>query len=156
MCIRDRSLLTGFIAYFFFAVGGILFFTKQDGLENEESKIVSRGSLMISACLVGWIAALWVTEAVSLEREFFDIIDSFTNNPRYLSLLIVPLWFSRMLRTDTSGLSLVRNRNTMVVTICLMLLLNSWVLANSGPRGTDVVGAPVSYTHLTLPTILLV
>jgi hypothetical protein len=137
------SLLTAFIAYFFFVIGGVLFFTKQDGLENEESKIVSRGSLMISACLIGWIAALWVTEAVSLEREFFDIIDSFTNNPRYLSLLIVPLWFSRMLRTDTSGVSLAKNRNTMVVTICLMLLLNSYVLAGSGHRGTDVVGAHI-------------
>lgn len=118
----------------------MLLFTKQDGNETNESKSISRGSSMIAACLVGWIAALWVTEASALETNFFDIIRSFRNNPRYLSLLIIPLWYSRLLRTDSIGLSIEKNRDILVATICLILVINASVLVATGERGTDVVG----------------
>ena len=138
------ALLFSFIAYFFFVIGGILYFTKEDGVENEESKIILQGCSMVSACLIGWLAALLVTESVALDRDFTDVYDSFSQTPRYLSLLLVPLWFGRMLRTETSGLTLNLNRNVMVVTVCLMLLLNSYILASSGKRGTDVIGSHLS------------
>ena len=51
-------LISSFIMYILFVVGGILYFTKQDGLENEESKIISQGTSMIAACLIGWLAGL--------------------------------------------------------------------------------------------------
>lgn len=134
------ALLSAFIGYFIFVYCGMLLFTKQDGNETNESKSISRGSSMIAACLVGWIAALWVTEASALEANFFDIIYSFRNNPRYLSLLIIPLWYSRLLRTDSFGLSIEKNRNILVATICLLLVINASVLVATGERGTEVVG----------------
>ena len=138
------ALMFSFVMYILFVVGGILYFTKQDGLENEESKIISQGTSMIAACLIGWLAGLWITECVALDRDFLDVYKSFNQTPRYLSLLLVPLWFSRMLRTDSVGLSLENNRNVMVGTVVLMLLLNSYILAGSGPRGTDVIGHHLS------------
>jgi hypothetical protein len=134
------ALLSAFIGYFIFVYCGMLLFTKQDGIETNESISISRGSSMIAACLVGWIAALWVTEASALEANFFDIIYSFRNNPRYLSLLIIPLWYSRLLRTDSIGLSIEKNRNILVATICLLLVINASVLVATGERGTEVVG----------------
>jgi hypothetical protein len=134
------ALLFSFVAYFFFVIGGILYFTKQDGKENEESIVISKGTSMIAACLIGWLAALLVTEAVALDRDFSDTYNSFSQTPRYLSLLLVPLWFARMLRTETSGLNLGLNRNAIVASVAIMLILNSYILAGSGPRGTDVIG----------------
>ena len=55
-------------------------------------------------------------------------------------MLLVPLWFARMLRDNTSGLSLSLNRNAIIVAVSIMLLLNSYILSGSGPRGTDVIG----------------
>jgi len=138
------ALLSAFIGYFIFVYCGMLLFTKQDGTETKESKTISKGSSMIAACLVGWIAALWVTEASALEATFFDIIYSFRNNPRYLSLLIIPLWYSRLLRTDSIGLSIEKNRNILVTAICLMLVINASVLVVTGERGTEVIGAHLS------------
>jgi len=134
------ALLSGYVAYFLFVIGGIYYFTKQDGDENDESKIIHRASLMISAWLIGWISALWIIEAVAIERELFGAMKSLTQVPRYLSLLLVPLWFARMLRDNTSGLSLSLNRNAVVVAVSIMLLLNSYILIESRPRGTDVIG----------------
>ena len=134
------ALLSGYVAYFLFVIGGIYYFTQQDGDENEESRIIHRGSLMIAGCLVGWIAALWMTENVALEKEFFDTVQSLSQVPRYLSLLLVPLWFARMLRDNSSGLSLSLNRSAVVVAVSIMLLLNAYILSGSGPRGTDVIG----------------
>lgn len=138
------ALLSAFIGCFIFVYGGMLLFSKSTGESNDESRIIENGSLMVLACLVGWIAALWVTEAVALESNFFDIIHSFRNNPRYLSLLLVPLWFGRMLKTDSEGLTIEGpGRKITIVTICLMLLVNASVLAATGERGTEVIG-----THL--------
>ncbi len=138
------ALLSAFIGCFIFVYLGMMLFTKTTGEDNEESRVISNGSLMVLACLVGWIAALWVTEAVALESGFFDIIRSFKNNPRYLSLLLIPLWFGRMLKTDTEGLTIEGpGRKITIVTICLMLLVNASVLAATGERGAEVIG-----THL--------
>ena len=138
------ALLFSFFMYFFFVIGGILYFTKQDGIENEESRIISRGTSMVAACLIGWLAALWITECVALDRDFLDVYKSFNQTPRYLSLLLVPLWFARMLRTNSQGLSLEINRNVMIGCVAFMLILNSYILAGSGPRGTDVIGKHLS------------
>ena len=81
------ALLFSFVAYFLFVIGGILYFTKQDGKENDESMIISKGTSMVAACLIGWLAALLVTEAVALDRDFSDTYTSFSQTPRYLSLL---------------------------------------------------------------------
>ena len=119
---------------FLFVVGGILYFTKQDGLENAESKIISQGTSMIAACLIGWLAGLWITECVALDRDFLDVFN--------LSVKIQDIfrcyWFhfgsaecSEQIQSD---LSLENNRNVMVGTVVLMLLLNSYILAGSGPR----------------------
>ncbi len=134
------AILFSFTAYFFFVIGGVLYFTKQDGIGNDESRKISRGSSMVGACLIGWLSALLVTESVSLDRDFIDTYKAFVQTPRYFSLLLVPLWFGRMLRDGTSGISLILNRNLIIFSVAVMLILNSYILATTGPRGTDVVG----------------
>ena len=136
------ALLSAFIGYFLFVYCGMLLFTKDDNNTNSESKLFSGASKMIAASLVGWVAALWVTEAVALEAGFFDIVFSFRNNPRYLSILLIPLWYERMLRSRTKEFSLdYNNRNIVVVMISLLLIVNASVLAITGERGTEVIGS---------------
>ena len=135
------ALLSAFIGYFIFVYCGMLLFSKDDGIDTDESRLIAKGSSLVAACLIGWISALWVTEAVALETGFFDIVRSFRNNPRYLSLLIIPFWYSRMLKSESKGLTVLGpGRNTVVAAICFMLLVNAAVLASTGERGTEVIG----------------
>ena len=136
------ALLSAFIGYFIFVHCGMLLFSKDDGIDTDESRLIAKGSSLVAASLIGWIAALWVTEAVALETGFFDIVRSFRNNPRYLSLLIIPFWYSRMLKSESKGLAIRGpGRNMIVAAVCFMLLVNAAVLASTGERGTEVIGA---------------
>jgi hypothetical protein len=138
------ALLSAFIGCFIFIYCGMLMFANKEGESNEISTIVQRGSLMAMACLTGWIAALWVTEASVLQSSFFEIIYSFRNNPRYLSLLFIPLWYSHLLKSNSNGLSFEKKRAALVIAISAMLLINILVLSVTfGERGTQIIG-----THL--------
>ena len=138
------ALLSAFIGCFIFIYCGMLMFANKEGESNEISTIVQRGSLMVMACLIGWIAALWVTEASVLQSSFFEIILSFRHNPRYLSLLFIPLWYSHLLKSNSNGLSFEKKRVVLVIAISGMLLINILVLSVTfGERGTQIIG-----THL--------
>ena len=135
------ALITACIAYFLYVKCGMLLFRQPDGDENKHSESLSKGSTMIGALLVGWIAALWVTEAVALEKDFTDIIRSFRHNGRYLSLLLIPIWYSVMLRSEAKGINFPsKSKNIAVVFISLLLIVNITLLGMTGERGTDVIG----------------
>ena len=42
---------------------------------------------MVATCLIGWLAGLWITECVALDRDFLDVYESFSQTPRYLSIV---------------------------------------------------------------------
>ena len=135
------ALLSAFIGYFLFVKCGMLILVNQDSESTDESILINRASMMITSCLVGWVAALWVTEAVSLDSSFFDIVYSFRNNPRYLSLLLVPLWFGRMLQGNFDDIFSTPNKNRISVSlVVLLLIINAAVLSSTGQRGTDAIG----------------
>ena len=139
------ALLSSFIGYFLFVTCGMLIISKDESSSNFESDLLFRGSKMVAACLIGWVAALWVTEAVALEKGFFDIVYSFRNNPRYFSLLLIPLWFSRLLKTDSAGLSSDNGENKIVVgLVSALLVINILVLSTTGTTGSEYVGSHLS------------
>lgn len=135
------ALLSSFIAYFLFVSCGMLLLDKVTGMQNETSIKFDKASRMIAACLIGWVSALWVTEAVSLNSSFFDIVYSFRNNPRYLSLLIVPLWYSRMLMSEYKFPVSSKPSNITYVLVFMLIAINSAVLATTGQTGVSVIGS---------------
>ena len=139
------ALLSSFIGYFLFVICGMLIISKDESPSNFESDLLLRGSKMVAACLIGWVAALWVTEAVAFEKGFFDIVYSFRNNPRYFSLLLIPLWFCRLLKTDSVGLSSENGENKLVVgLVSALLVINILVLSTTGTTGSEYVGSHLS------------
>ena len=78
---------------------------------------------------------------VALEKDFIDIIRSFRHNGRYLSLLLIPIWYSVMLRSEAKGINFPsKSKNIAVVFISLLLIVNITLLGMTGERGTDVIG----------------
>lgn len=136
------ALLTAFIAYFFYVKCGLLLICSNKGKQTTESEYISKGSRMIGASLVGWIAALWVTEAVAFGTDFFDIFRSFRHNGRYLSLLLIPMWFAVLAEEGSRGLDFEKdNKKVAVVLIGLILAVNASLIVLTEERGTDVIGA---------------
>tara|TARA_B100000459_G_scaffold146894_1_gene114324 strand:+ start:894 stop:2390 length:1497 start_codon:yes stop_codon:yes gene_type:complete len=135
------ALLTAFIAYFLYVRCGMLLICDTGAATTTESEYLTKGSKMISASLVGWIAALWVTEAVTFGTDFFDIIRSFRHNGRYLSLLIVPMWYGVMARKENKGLNFEENKKRVVlVLVGLLMAVNASLIVLAEERGTDVIG----------------
>ena len=117
-------------------------FANKEGEPNEISTKLQRGSLMAMACLTGWIAALWVTEASVYQSSFFEIIISFRHNTRYLSLVFIPLWYSHLLKSNSNGLSFEKMRGVLVIVISGILLINIFALPVAfGERGTEKIGS---------------
>jgi hypothetical protein len=136
------ALLSAFIGCFIFIYCGMLMFANKEGEPNEISTKLQRGSLMAMACLTGWIAALWVTEASVYQSSFFEIIISFRHNTRYLSLVFIPLWYSHLLKSNSNGLSFEKMRGVLVIVISGILLINIFALPVAfGERGTEKIGS---------------
>ena len=136
------ALLSAFVGCFIFVYIGMLMFGNKQGEANEISTIFQRGSLMVMACLTGWIAALWVTEATVLQSSFFEVIISFRHNTRYLSMLFIPLWYSHLLKTKSKALSFEKSRGALVIVISGILLINIYALPIAfGERGTEKIGS---------------
>ncbi len=136
------ALLSAFIGCFIFVYIGMLMFGNKQGEANAISTIFQRGSLMVMACLTGWIAALWVTEASVLQSSFFEIIVSFRHNTRYLSLLFIPLWYSHLLKSESNVISFEKMKGVLVIVISGMLLINIFALPIAfGERGTEKIGS---------------
>ena len=135
------ALLTAFIAYFLYIKCGMLLSCVSDSEDTVESEYLTKGSRMISASLVGWIAALWITEAVTFGTDFFDIIRSFRHNGRYLSLLLVPMWYGVLVRKENRGLHFDDDKKGLVlVLVGLLMAVNASLIVLAEDRGTDVIG----------------
>lgn len=139
------ALLSSFIGAFIFVYCAMLVFERIDGEETELSRMLENGTRLVSAGLIGWIAALWVTEAHALDMGFFDIILDYRNNPRYLSLVFIPLWYARLTRTGATGIGMQSDRKKLVAgAIILMILINIAVLSATGTRGSEIIGSELA------------
>ena len=135
------TLLTACLAYFLYVKCGMLLHSNPSGEATLQSEYLSKASSMAGALLVGWIAALWLTEAAALDKDFLEIIRSFRHNGRYLSLLLVPVWYSVFMRSESEGLHFTETSRTLaIVFVSLLLMVNASLLVMTGDRGTDVIG----------------
>jgi hypothetical protein len=130
-------LLVGFI--FVFAGMG-LFARREVNLEGEAAMLRNAGLLGLGV-ITGYVAALWVTEAVALDLDLGEVWYSFRHNPRYASLLIVPLWWAWMAHDDGPSIIPDRGREILFASaIVLMLLLNAFILGHAGERRMEDIG----------------
>ncbi|MEC9090665.1 MAG: hypothetical protein VYC11_04780, partial [Candidatus Thermoplasmatota archaeon] len=109
--------------------------------------LIQISSLVCCGVLIGWIAAIWMVEAIALEMSFFELWpESFRHNPRYASLLLVPMWWAWMERSpEENVIQPESNKSTLFVgAILLMLVFNSYHLATTGTRGMEVIGEELS------------
>ena len=133
-------LLVGFI--FVFAGMG-LFARREVNLEGEAALLRNSGLLGLGV-ITGYVAALWVTESVALDLDFTEVWYFYRHNPRYASLLIVPLWWAWMAHDD--GISILPEGGRQVLfagAIVLMLLLNAYILGHTGERRMEETGRQI-------------
>ena len=135
--------ITGGFIFIYAGMG--LFIRKYD--YNNKITLLQLSSIICSGVIIGWIAAMWMVEAISLDISFFELWpESFRHNPRYASLLIIPLWWFWMER-DEMGISIQPEKSReflLIGAILIMLVLNSYHLATTGTRGMEVIGEELS------------
>ncbi|MEE2758480.1 MAG: hypothetical protein VYA86_00665 [Candidatus Thermoplasmatota archaeon] len=144
--IIQAWLIAWLIGGFIFIYAGMCLFIRHP--ENKTKlTLIQISSLVCCGVLIGWIAAIWMVEAIVLEMSFFELWpESFRHNPRYASLLLVPMWWAWMERHP--GESVIQPEKAksalLVGAILLMMILNSYHLATTGTRGMEVIGEELS------------
>ena len=142
----EAWLVAWFIGGFIFIYAGMCLFIRRRE-ENTKLTVTQLSSLVCCGVLIGWIAAIWMVEAIALEMSFFELWpESFRHNPRYASLLLVPMWWAWMERSpEENVIQPESNKSTLFVgAILLMLVFNSYHLATTGTRGMEVIGEELS------------
>jgi len=144
--IIESWLVAWLIGGFIFIYAGMGLFIRS-GQEKTEITLLQLSALVCCGVLIGWIAAMWMVEAIALEMSFFELWpESFRHNPRYASLLLVPMWWVWMERKpEESVIQPEKSRATLLVgAIILMMIMNTYHLATTGTRGMEVIGEELS------------
>jgi len=102
--ITDFSLFDWFFvllfcvvyAWLMFVYLGMFVFTSmgKDSDGTAESRMLEFSWKSIGWVLCGWIAALWLVEANNSGDSLIETFVDFRHNPRYLSLLMIPIFWS--------------------------------------------------------------
>ena len=128
----------GAIIFLYFAV---LFARPSPEIQDNDSFLLQKGTYVILASLIGWVAGLWVSEANFSGASLFDTLLTLRNNPRYLTLLFVPLLYIRFLNDRTYRLISEESSRIAYLFIVGMIATNIVVLSlSTGERGTEVIG----------------
>jgi len=128
----------GAIIFLYFAV---LFARPSPEIEDNDAFLLQKGSYVALASLIGWVAGLWVSEANLSGASLFDIFLTLRNNPRYLTLLFVPLLYIRFMNDRSYRLVSEEGKRIAYLFIVGMIATNIAVLAlSTGERGTEVIG----------------
>ncbi|CAI8311546.1 MAG: Uncharacterised protein [Candidatus Poseidoniaceae archaeon] len=102
---------------------------------------MQKGTYFALASLVGWVAGLWVSEAALSGTNLLDTILILRNNPRYLTLLFVPLLYIRYANDSSYQLISEKNKRIAYVFLAGMIVTNIAVLSlATGERGTEQIG----------------
>ena len=101
-------------------------------------------SQIIFAGLCGYIVMLLLVEMNTLETTRDVVQDRFRYIYRYVTVLVVPLWWSQMAKDKSCGIQLKENkhRSLMTLAIALMLIINSYILTFD--RGIEELGEEMS------------
>ncbi|MEL0101446.1 MAG: hypothetical protein VW862_07085 [Euryarchaeota archaeon] len=91
--------------------------------------------------MIGWVAGLWVSEAYFADSGIFEILFTLRNNPRYLTLLFIPLIFIRFLNDESYSLISEENQKLAYSFIAIMIVINLAIFSVTvGERGTQIIG----------------
>ena len=136
-----RTLFVGGFIYVFVAT---LFFSSQSDNRTEESNSLLLLSQVGFIGLVAYIVMLLEVEKSSLGISASLTADQFSYIFRYMTVLIVPLWWSFLTRSETEKISFKENpsRNAMIFAIILILFLNSTMLNTT--KGMEYIGEEIS------------
>lgn len=125
------ALLASFIAAYLFVYCAMLLGKNLPQPNKYETKILYNSTLFVMACLIGWVAGLWVTEAHHSNSNILEIIYSLSNNPRYLSLLFTSLLITGFLESESFELVDDTNKRLGLTFVSVLILINIALL--SGP-----------------------
>lgn len=119
----------------------VLFARPSPEIQDKNAFLLQKGTYVALASLIGWVAGLWVSEANLSGTSLFDMFMTLRNNPRYLTLLFVPLLYIRFLNDRNYTLVSEKNKRIAYLLIGGMIATNIAVLSLSiGERGTEVIG----------------
>ena len=89
--------------------------------------------------LGGWIAALWLVETSNTNSTILETLIAYRHNPRYYSLLILPIWWAYFSEMRTPSLD--RMRGLSVAVLAGILLFNVYLINSAeNPREMEVFG----------------
>ena len=123
------ALLASFIAAYLFVYCAMLLGKRLPEPYKYETKILYNSTLFVLACLIGWVAGLWVTEAYYSNSNIFEIIYSLSNNPRYLSMLFTSLLIVGFLESESFELIDNTNQTIGLTFISVLVLINVAILS---------------------------
>ena len=114
-------------------------------LDNNEAYLIQNAGVIGLGIVLGYVAALWIVEAVNLGMGFVDVWWIFRYNPRYSSFLILPLWWMWMANGEKNSMMPLPSREAFfAASITILLLLNAYILVQTGPRGMEDIGKSLS------------
>jgi hypothetical protein len=138
-------LLAVLLVVFVFVFAGMGLIGRREASMEGEAALLRDAGLLGLGLITGYVAALWVVEAHALDLGLWDIFVPFRFNPRYASLLILPLWWAWMARDGEAAILPDEGREILfAVIIAILLLLNAHILSATGPRGMEVIGADLA------------
>jgi hypothetical protein len=124
-----------------FLYAAVLLAKPSPEIRNKDALILQKGTHLALASLVGWVAGLWVSEAALSGTGLIETILVLRNNPRYLTLLFVPLLYIRFLNDPSYRLISEKNKRIAYVFLAGMIAINIAVLSlATGERGTEQIG----------------
>ncbi len=135
------ALISSLIAAVLFLYCAVLLGKKNPNLEDNKAIILQNGTFVSLAVLIGWVAGLWVSEAYFADSGIFEILFTLRNNPRYLTLLFIPLIFIRFLNDESYSLISEENQKLAYSFIAIMVVINLAIFSVTvGERGTQIIG----------------
>ena len=126
---------------FIFLYAAVLLAKPSPEIRNKDALILQKGTYLALASLVGWVAGLWVSEAALSGTSLLETILVLRNNPRYLTLLFIPLLYIRYVNDSSYQLISEKNKRIAYVFLAGMIVTNIAVLSlATGERGTEHIG----------------
>ena len=136
-----RTLFVGGLIYVIMAT---LFFSANYQEKSAESDFLLLLCQLVFIAITAYIVMLLEVEKISLGVSASLTAEQFSYIFRYLTVLVVPLWWSYLARSKQNEIKLLDNprRYAMVYAIILILLLNATMLQTT--RGMEYVGEEIA------------
>ena len=150
-------LFCGIYAWVMFVHFGMFLFSfkRGDAQTTLESSMLEFSWKSMGWVLCGWITALWLIEANNSGHSLLQTIVDFRHNPRYLSLLFVPLFWSFAAREQRPQFEIKSAFSFLI--LALLLAFNAFMLFGAEPqREMEVFGEYISQETSGDATILFI